>query len=79
MKYQEYIDLGFERIEMNCSIELKRTGYYGFVLAKKLNPSCCIEVVSGELNEPKLYINKDKGVSCHILPLNKEQILELLK
>lgn len=79
MNYQEYIDLGFERIEMNCSIEFKQTGYSGFILTKKLNPSSYIKVTSKDLNQPKLYINKEKGVSCHILPLTKEQILQLIK
>ena len=79
MDYQEYIDLGFERIEMDCNLEKEKTGYSGFALTKKLNPSSFIEVTSGDLNKPKLYINKEKGFSFHILPLTKEQIIQLLK
>jgi hypothetical protein len=35
MEYQEYIDLGFTRTEMNCELEFRETGYYGFALEKR--------------------------------------------
>ena len=79
MTYQEYIGLDFERVETNCSVEFTQTGYHGFILVKKLNPSSCIEATSRDLDKPKLYINKEKGIDCHILPLTKEQIIQLLK
>jgi hypothetical protein len=36
MKYKEYINLGFKRTDMSCSVEFEETGYYGFALTKKL-------------------------------------------
>jgi hypothetical protein len=36
MTYKQYIELGFERTDMGCSILFEETGYHGFALTKKL-------------------------------------------
>jgi hypothetical protein len=63
MEYQEYISLGFKRIETNDAVELKRTGYAGFILTKKLRNGVFIDVFSGDLLDPKLYLNKKIALS----------------
>lgn len=78
MEYQEYINLGFKRVETNDTVELKRTGYSGFILSKKLRSGVTIEVCSEELCNPKLYIQKKNSIECFILELTREDILELL-
>ena len=71
MTYQQYIDLGFERIEMNDAVEFNRTGVHGFVLGKKLKGEYAIEVMWGELDCPKLF---RKGYIC---VLTQEQVAAL--
>ena len=44
MNYQKYIDLGFERTDMSCSVEFKRTGYSGFSLTKKINDKLMVRI-----------------------------------
>jgi hypothetical protein len=63
MTYKQYIDLGFERIEMNDAVEFNQTGVHGFVLAKKLKGGYCIEVMWSELSRPKLF---RKGYITHL-------------
>ena len=79
MNYQEYIDLGFERIDINDEVSFERNGYKGFILTKKLRKGVNIEVCSDNLNQPRLYIEKkDHDIECFILRLNKDMIIELL-
>ena len=77
MNYKDYIDLGFERIDTHDVVEFERTGSDGFVLMKKLNKNTSIEVCSGSLNKPKLYIDK-KGENQHYsIDLNVQQFKQL--
>ncbi|MFY8169958.1 MAG: hypothetical protein ACOVK2_02450 [Candidatus Fonsibacter sp.] len=79
MDYQEYIDLGFERIDVSDSEEFRISGYNGFVLTKKLRKGVNIEVCSDNLGQPRLYIEKkDHDIENFILRLSKDQVLELL-
>jgi len=78
MEYQEYISLGFKRIETNDTVELKMTGYAGFILTKKLRNGVFIEAYSGDLLDAKLYVEKKNSIECFILQLSREDILELL-
>ena len=78
MKYKEYIELGFERTHMGCSVEFEETGYYGFALTKKLQNNHLIEVSSAELNNPKLYIKKRNGDTYHIIPISPEAVIDFL-
>jgi hypothetical protein len=71
MTYQQYIDLGFERIEMNDAVEFNRTGVHGFVLAKKLKGGYQIEVHWESLATPQLF---RKGYIC---VLTQEQVVAL--
>ena len=56
MEYQDYIDLRFERTDMNDNVEFKETGYYGFTLERKFYCEILIVTYSGELNKPRLYL-----------------------
>lgn len=77
MEYQKYIDLGFKRFDMSCSVEFKQTGYYGFSLEKKLNKKQSVCVTSGELDKPKLYIKKRNSETYHIIPISTETVIDL--
>jgi hypothetical protein len=72
MEYQKYIDLGFERTDMNDNFEFKQTGYHGFCLEKKLNNRVMVCVTSGELDKPKLYIKKSNQDCYNILQITFE-------
>jgi len=78
MEYQEYINLGFKRVETSDTVEFQRTGYSGFILSKKLRSGVFIEAYSGDLFDPKLYVEKKNSIECFILQLTREDILELL-
>ena len=79
MEYHEYVRLGFKRHELSCSVEFKQTGYYGFVLSKKINKRQSIEVSSGELDKPKLYIKKKDNDTYHIIPITPDAVIDLLE
>ena len=79
MEYQEYVRLGFKRHDLSCSVEFKQTGYYGFALSKKINKRQSIEVTSGELDKPKLYIKKKDNDSYHIIPITPDAVIDLLE
>jgi hypothetical protein len=78
MNYQEYIDLGFTRTDMNDSVEFKQTGYYGFCLSKQVSEKLSISVSGGELDKPKLYIKKRSSDTYHIIQLSSEMVKDLL-
>jgi hypothetical protein len=74
MDYQNYIDLGFERTDLNDTVEFKETGYYGFCLEKRINDKMLVSVCSGELDKPKLYIQKAGQECYHIIPITPEMV-----
>lgn len=78
MKYQEYIDLGFKRIDINDSVEYQETGYYGYILTKNITDTLCIEVHFRELDKPKMYITKQHNDGHHIIPISTDMIVGLL-
>lgn len=78
MDYKKYIDLGFERIELNCKVEFNQTGYSGFTLEKKITDTQMICVNSGELDKPKLYIKKIHSDTYHIIPIPTEAVVDLM-
>ena len=79
MEYKDYIDLGFERTDMNDNIRFNQTGYKGFCLEKTVNKKMLIGVSDGELDKPKLYIKKKgDGVFCHIIPIDTEVVMDLV-
>ena len=79
MEYQEYINLGFKRCDLICSVEFRQTGYGGFVLSKEINKKQSIEVTSGELDKPKLYIKKKDSDTYHIIPITPDAVIDLLE
>jgi len=78
MDYKDYIDLGFERIDMKDAVEFERTGYSGFCLTKKLVKKVTIEVCYGSLDTPKLYIERSNEFDNYTISLTPEMLLELL-
>ena len=80
MKYKDYIEMGFERVDINDSVELDQTGYGGFILTRELNDRIAIEVSSGELDKPNMYIQKRGTESCkHRIPITFECVQDLCK
>lgn len=69
MNYQDYIDLGFKRIDINDSVEFRRHGYSGYLLVKKINKRMRIEVHFTELDNPILYINKKDSETTYSIDL----------
>ena len=78
MTYEDYINLGFIRTELNCSVTELETGYGGFILSKNINEKMMIELCNDELNSPKLYIRKGDGDSYHIFKITPEAVKDLL-
>ena len=79
MTYKEYINIGFKRTDIRCGVEFNRTGYHGYYLTYELNKNSSIEVNSGDLDNPKLFIKKHGAGKFFILPLTPEQVIGLLK
>jgi hypothetical protein len=78
MTYKEYIDLGFKRTDLDCSVEFNQTGYSGFALEKKINKKILISVESGNLDKPKLYIKKRNSETYHIMPISTDAVCDLI-
>ena len=77
MNYQKYIDLGFERTDINDSVEFKQTGYYGFFLEKKINKKMSVSVYYGELDKPKLYIKKRNSETYNIIQITPDCVIDI--
>jgi len=77
MNYQDYINLGFKRHEMDGAVEKRETGYGGYILEKKLSNGMAICVSFGELDKPKLYIPKFGQVTFHIIPITTECVQDI--
>lgn len=78
MNYSKYIELGFKRHDMNCSVEKKQTGYGGFSLEIDVNEKLAICATSGNLDKPKLYIKKRNKDEFHIIDITDEIVIDLL-
>lgn len=74
MKYIDYINIGFERIELNDTVQFEETGYKGYYLIKNLTKNVTIQVWDSELNNPVLYIEKKEGEFIS-LPLTPELVM----
>ena len=74
MKYIDYINRGFERCEMNDTVQYEETGYKGYYLKKKLTKKVTVQVWDSELDKPKLYI-KEKTGDFIVLPLTGEMVM----
>jgi hypothetical protein len=77
MKYKEYIELGFTREDINDRVEMDFSGYTGYFLNYKVIKNVTIEVYYNELNNPKLYIEKEDG-KFQIIDLSIEQLHKLV-
>ena len=78
MKYIDYINRGFERCEMNDTVQYNETGYKGYYLKKKLTKKVTIEVSDMELDKPNLYIEQKEGEFIS-LPLTPELVMNWFK
>lgn len=74
MNYNQYIELGFKRIDTEDSIEFERTGYYGYLLTIDVYERLCIEVCSGSLDKPKVYY-KEKNGDCTCIGTTTPEIV----
>lgn len=78
MKYQDYVNLGFKRTDMNDAVEYANTGFYGYCLERQVNEKILVSVSGGELDTPKLYIKKRNHDSYHIIKITSEIVRDLL-
>ena len=80
MRYQEYIDMGFERYDLNCSVEKAATGYGGYSLVYELTKTAFIEVVYPELDKRKLHLKKSDELHIPnvIIEITKDIMLDLI-
>jgi hypothetical protein len=74
MKYIDYINRGFERCELNDTVQYEETGYKGFYLVKKITKKVTVEVGDSELDNPVLYIEQKEGEFIS-LPLTPELVM----
>lgn len=77
MDYKKYVELGFTRIDMNDTVEFNQTGFGGFTLVKELKNNQSIEISSGELTTPYLYIKKKGKDSHHRIRISEECAVDL--
>jgi hypothetical protein len=78
MKYKEYIDLGFDRTDVNDAVVFDVTGYSGFYLTRHINDRMYVYVTGEELDCPTLIINKGNTEgSCHRVKLNDEMVRDM--
>ena len=79
MDYIKYIELGFERTDLNDTVVFRKIGYSGFCLWKQVNKKIGISVTSETLNAPRLYIKKrNNEETYHIINITSEIVLDLL-
>jgi len=69
MKYEDYIKLGFDRVDLHDPIVISETGYGGFSLSKNVNEIISVSVYSEELDNPKMYIRKGLSDTYHIISI----------
>jgi len=77
MNYKEYIQLGFERTDLEDSVEFDEVGYHGFALSKRVSKNKSIHVNSGELNNPKLFL-RQKNDTFVIIEINGQIVKDLI-
>lgn len=78
MRYQEYIDMGFERYDLNCSVEKATTGYGGYSLQYQLTNTAFIEVAFPELDKRKLHLTKSEELYNVIVDITEDLMLDLI-
>jgi len=79
MDYKDYIGLGFKRTDFDDSVEFDETGYGGFALLKKIDSRMAVEVNSGELDRPKLFIRKGDSDTNHIFTITPEAVVDIFR
>ena len=74
MKYIDYINMGFERIELNDTVQFEETGYKGYYLIKNLTKKVTIQVWDSDLDNPVLHI-EPKEWDFISLPFTPELVM----
>ena len=79
MRYEDYIDLGFKRIETHDNVVFMQTGYHEYILTLKLNDAISIEVYGRCLNEPKMYIQTSNNPlgDCIVFDVKPENVRDI--
>ncbi len=78
MKYKDYIELGFTREDMDDNVEFDHTGYSGYALTRHYDDRIMIQVASGELDHPLLFIKKTE-CTYHIIKITPEVVNDMFK
>jgi hypothetical protein len=71
MNYSDYIDLGFNRIDLEDEVHFNKTGNKLFAMQYKVNKHLLIDVIIGE--NPILYYKDQK-----VCELTVEQMKEVI-
>jgi hypothetical protein len=74
MKYIDYINRGFERCELNDTVQYEETGYKGYYLVKKLTKKVTVQVWDSDLDNPVLHIEQKEGEFISF-PLTPELVM----
>jgi hypothetical protein len=77
MKYQDYIDKGFERRQMSDDVEFSNIGFQPYYLLKSIAQNVLIEVYCTELDKAYLWFSINDNESKKIL-LTPEQLEGML-
>ena len=77
MKYQDYINKGFERHQMSDDVEYSNIGFQPYCLTKTIAENVLIEVYCTKLKKAYLWIHINENESKKIL-LTPEQLEEML-
>ena len=79
MRYEDYIDLGFKRVEAHDNVVFMQTGYHEYILTLKLNEAISIEVYGRGLNEPKMYIQTSNNPlgDCIVFDVKPEDVRDI--
>lgn len=78
MIYKKYIELGFERHDLDDEVEFNQTGYGGFYLKYKLRKGVNIFANSEDLNRPRVYIKNKRETPDYIIELTFDNVVDLL-
>lgn len=74
MRYIDYINRGFERCDLNDTVQYEETGYKGYYLIKRVAEKVTIQVWDSGLDKPNIYIEIKDGESI-VLPLTGEMVM----
>ena len=77
MNYQDYINKGFERLQMSDDVEFSNIGFQPYCLTKTISENVMIEVYCTKLDKAVLWIHINDDESKKIV-LTDKQLEEML-